>query len=197
MAAAPPLSTSQSRDRRTTALACLALALGMVGAAYASVPLYNLFCRLTGFDGTPMVGTTAPDRVLARVVTVRFDVNVSPGLSWSFAPEVAEVKARLGETQTVFFRVQNTGPRASVGVSTFNVTPGQIAPYFVKLKCFCYEEQALGPGESMDFPVVFYIDPKIAEERNLDGLGSATLSYTYFPSRGGQPVAAVSGKPKL
>ena len=187
----------QARGRRATAFACLALVFGMVGAAYASVPLYSLFCRLTGFDGTPLVGTTAPDQVLARSVRIRLDTNVAPGLSWRFAPETPEVTVRLGETLTVFFRVRNEGPRASTGVSTYNVAPGQIAPYFVQLKCFCFEEQTLGPGESMDFPVVFYIDPKIAADRNLDGLGAATLSYTYFPSRNGQPVASVAGAPKL
>lgn len=185
-----------ARARRATVLACLSVAFGMVGAAYASVPLYNLFCRLTGFDGTPLVGTSAPDQVLARTMKVRFDVNVAPGLRWSFVPEMPEVTARLGETQTVFFRVRNEGPRASTGASTYNVTPGQIAPYFVKLKCFCFEEQVLRPGESMDFPVVFYIDPKIAEDRNLDGLRAATLSYTYFTSRNGQPVAALSAAPR-
>lgn len=186
----------QARARRVTVLACLALAFGMVGAAYASVPLYSLFCRLTGFDGTPLVGTSAPDQVLARTMKVRFDVNVAPGLGWSFVPEVPEVTVRLGETRTLFFKVRNDGARASTGVSTYNVTPGQIAPYFVKLKCFCFEEQVLRPGETMDFPVVFYIDPKIAEDRNLDGLGSATLSYTYFASRNGQPVASLATTPK-
>lgn len=195
---ATPLSAPQRQERgkRATAAACLGLAVAMAGAAYASAPLYSLFCRLTGFDGTPLVGTTAPDRVLARTVKVRFDVNVAPGLGWSFAPEQPEVTVRLGETQTVFFQVRNAGARTSAGVSTFNVTPGQIAPYFVKLKCFCFEEQTLKPGETMDFPVVFYIDPKIVEDRNLDGLGSATLSYTYFPSRNGQPVASVAVKAK-
>jgi cytochrome c oxidase assembly protein subunit 11 len=189
-----------ARRIRNTGFACLGFALAMVGAAYASVPLYDLFCRLTGFNGTPIVGTEAPGQVHSRRVTVRLDSNVAPGLGWSFKPETSEIEARLGETKTVFFRVRNEGRRPSTGVSTYNVQPGQAAAHFVKLKCFCFEEQTLKPGESMEFPVVFYIDPRMVEDRNLDDLAAITLSYTYFPSRNGQPVASVeqgAAKPKL
>ena len=187
-----------SRGIRTTAIASLALALGMVAAAYASVPLYNLFCRATGYDGTPLVSADAAKEVIARKVSVRFDTNVAPGLAWSFTPEVAEIEARVGETQTVFFRVKNEGRRATPGIAAYNVQPGQVGAYFVKMKCFCFDEQTLKPGETMDFPVVFYVDPSIADDHTLDDLSSITLSYTYFASRNGQPVAdAGAGKPKL
>lgn len=189
-----------ARAIRNTGFACFGLALGMVGLAYASVPLYNLFCRVTGFDGTPLVGTQAPAETLPRRITVRFDTNVAPGLDWSFVPETREVEARLGETRTVFFKVRNEGTRPSTGVATYNVQPGQMGAFFVKMKCFCFDEQTLRPGESMDFPVVFYIDPALAKDRSLDDLAASTLSYTYFASRNGQPVAAVQGstaKPKL
>ena len=193
----PPLPThiGNRKARRATLVACIGLAATMVGAAYASVPLYNLFCRVTGYDGTPLVRSTAADRVLDRTVRVRFDANVAPGLSWSFRPEANMVEARLGETRTVFFRVRNEGSRTSAGIATYNVQPGQAGAFFVKMKCFCFDEQSLGPGESMDFPVVFYVDPALAQDATLDDLSSITLSYTYFASRNGQPVA--SAKPGL
>lgn len=194
----PPPSGS-GRGIRVTGLACLALALAMVGAAFAAVPLYTVFCKLTGYDGTPLVGTSAPAQVLARTVNVRFDTNVAPGLSWSFRPDTPSVEARIGDTQTIFFKVRNEGRTPSTAIAAFNVQPGQAGAFFVKLKCFCFEEQTLQPGEEMDFPVVFYIDPDIAKDRNLDGLGAMTLSYTYFASKNGQPVASVQGqsKPRL
>ena len=189
-----------ARGIRNTGIACLGLAVAMVGAAYASVPLYDLFCRVTGFDGTPVAGTQESAETLTRRMTVRFDTNVAPGLGWSFRPEVPQVEARLGETRTVFFKVRNEGTRPSTGVATYNVQPGQLGAYFVKLKCFCFDEQTLQPGESMDFPVVFYVDPAITKDRNLDDMASVTLSYTYFASKSGQPLVAAdqgSAKPKL
>lgn len=191
-----PTHIGNRRGRRATLLACLGLAFAMVGAAYASVPLYNLFCRVTGYDGTPLVGTEGPKGAIDRRVSVLFDTNVAPGLRWSFVPETPRVEARIGTTQTVFFRVRNEGPRRSQGVAAFNVQPGQVGAFFVKMKCFCFEEQALAPGETMDFPVVFYVDPAIVEDHTLDGLSAITLSYTYFASRNGQPVAAAEAKPK-
>jgi cytochrome c oxidase assembly protein subunit 11 len=172
----------------------------MVGLAYAAVPLYDLFCRVTGFNGTPVVGSSPAGPVLERTVKVRFDANVAPGLDWRFAPEVAETDARLGATQTVFYKVRNAGPAAAAGIATFNVQPGQAGGYFVKIQCFCFDEQTLQAGETMDFPVVFYIDPAMASEPNLKHLNSITLSYTYFAAKNGQPVAttsAASGQPNL
>jgi cytochrome c oxidase assembly protein subunit 11 len=186
MPAAPRPDTG--RRIRLTALACAGFALGMVGLAYASVPLYSLFCRVTGFDGTPKVGSSAPQAALARTVSVRLDSNVAPGLNWRFAPERDEIQARIGETQTVFFKVRNAGSAPSTGIAAFNVQPGQAGAFFVKLKCFCFEEQTLQPGEAVEFPVVFYVDPALAQDRTLDELSSITLSYTYFASRNGQPV---------
>lgn len=193
-----PTHIGNRRGRRATLVACLGLAITMVGAAYAAVPLYNLFCRVTGYDGTPIVRTTPSSEMLARTVLVRFDTNVAPGLDWSFRPEVGEVQARLGATQTVFFRVRNEGRVPAKGIATYNVQPGQAGAFFVKMKCFCFDEQTIGPGESIDFPVVFYVDPALVKERSLDGLSSITLSYTYFASRNGQPVASADGgRPKL
>ena len=196
----PTPNPALTRRLRRTAAICAGVVIGMVGLAYAAVPLYDLFCRVTGFNGTPIVGSAPTGRVLDRTVKVRFDANVAPGLNWRFASEVAELDAKVGETQTVFYKVRNAGSSASAGIATFNVQPGQAGGYFVKIQCFCFNEQTLGAGETMEFPVVFYIDPAIATEPNLKDLRSITLSYTYFASKNGQPVAttsAVSGQPNL
>ena len=195
-----PHSSNLTRRLRRTAAVCAGVGVGMVGLAYAAVPLYNLFCRVTGFGGTPVVGAGPAAQVLDRTVKVRFDANVAPGLNWRFTPEVAEIEARLGETQTVFYKVRNAGTGAAAGIATFNVQPGQAGAYFVKIQCFCFNEQVLQAGETMDFPVVFYIDPALAGEPNLKSLNSITLSYTYFAAKNGQPVAttsAASGQPNL
>ena len=177
---------------RRTALACLGLAVGMVGMAYAAVPLYDLFCRVTGFDGTPLVRTLPAGEVLDREISVRFDANVAPGLTWRFAAEAPEVKVKLGQTTTVLYRVTNEGPAASAGIATFNVQPSLAGGYFVKLECFCFTEQTLQPGETRDSAVVFYVEPGLTQDPNVRHLESITLSYTYFPAKGGQPVATAA-----
>jgi cytochrome c oxidase assembly protein subunit 11 len=189
MTASPTPPPDLARRMRRTALACAAFALGMVGVAFASAPLYNLFCRITGYDGTPVVGTAGASRVLDRTITVRFDANVSLGLPWRFTPEAPQIEAKFGETKTVFYRVRNDGPVATTGIATFNVQPGQAGAFFVKMQCFCFTEQTLQPGEAMDFPVVFYIEPSLAEDETVKRLSSLTLSYTYFPAKTGEPVA--------
>jgi len=188
----PAHDPALARRLRRTAAICASVVLGMIGLAYAAVPLYDLFCRVTGFDGTPVVGSGPAGRVLDRTVKVRFDANVAPGLNWRFTPEVSEIAAKVGETQTVFYTVRNAGPAATAGIATFNVQPGQVGGYFVKIQCFCFNEQTLQAGETMEFPVVFYIDPAIANDPNLKELRSITLSYTYFASKNGQPVATTS-----
>jgi len=197
---AAPHDPALARRLRGTAAICLGVVIGMIGLAYAAVPLYDLFCRVTGFAGTPLRGSAGGAPVLDHTVKVRFDANVAPGLDWRFTPETPEIEARVGETQTVFYKVRNAGSAAGTGTATFNVQPGQAGAYFVKIQCFCFQEQTLGAGEIMEFPVVFYIEPSIADEPNLKHLKSITLSYTYFASRNGQPVAATSAAaaaPKL
>jgi cytochrome c oxidase assembly protein subunit 11 len=196
----PTRDLAQTRRVRRTAALCAGLVMAMVGLVCAAVPLYDLFCRVTGFDGTPIVGSSPAAQVLDRAVKVRFDANVAPGLDWRFTPEVAEITARIGETQTVFYKVRNAGSKAAAGIATFNVQPGQAGAFFVKIQCFCFSEQTLQAGETVDVPVVFYIDPAIAADPNLNELTSITLSYTYFASKNGQPVAttsAASGQPNL
>jgi cytochrome c oxidase assembly protein subunit 11 len=188
------------RSAKRTAIACAGLAVGMVGLAFASVPLYDAFCKATGYDGTPRQGlalSAAATRTDDSMV-VHFDTNVAPGLAWKFAPEASSVEAKLGETKTVFFRVQNVGSKPATGVATFNVQPGLMGGYFVKIACFCFNEQSLQPGETLDVPVVFYIDPAVREDSNTAHLSEMTLSYTYFAAKNGQPVTnavANSGQP--
>ena len=181
--------TPQSPRNTRTALLCGVLVAGMVGLAYAAVPLYDLFCKTTGFDGTPLVATGNASQVLDKTIAVRFDANVSPGLTWRFTPETPEVKVRLGETTTVLYKVTNAGDRPSTGIATYNVQPDLAGSYFTKLECFCFTEQTLQPGETLESAVVFYVDPRLAEDPDVKDLGSITLSYTYFPSKGGQPLA--------
>jgi cytochrome c oxidase assembly protein subunit 11 len=189
MAAPQP---NPGRGANRTALACAGLAVGMVGLAFASVPLYDAFCKATGYDGTPRQGPALAASA-ARVddsMVVHFDTNVAPGLPWKFAAETNSVEAKLGETKTVFFRVQNTGTKPSTGVATFNVQPGLMGGYFVKIACFCFNAQTLQPGETLDVPVVFYIDPAVRDDSNTAHLSEMTLSYTYFASKNGEPVTA-------
>ena len=195
-----PPNRALPKGARRTALLCAGFAAGMLGLAYASVPLYDLFCRVTGYDGTPRAGKAPSERVLDRTVAVRFDANVAAGLSWRFTPETPQVEIRLGEARTVFYKVRNEGRAATTGIATFNVQPGQAGAFFVKLQCFCYTEQTLKPGEEVESAVAFYIDPALAEDPHLRGLSGITLSYTYFPARNGEPVATSStagAAPKL
>jgi cytochrome c oxidase assembly protein subunit 11 len=182
-----------SRDA-TVAAACGAFVALMVGAAYAAVPFYNWFCRTTGFNGTTQVATSAPSSApLARTIAVRFDSNVGAGLPWKFEPEQTEIRVRIGEVVTVYYRVTNQSARTTVGQAAYNVAPLTVGSYFQKINCFCFTEQTMAPGEKREMPVVFYVDPKLAADRENDGLNSITLSYTFYPVRNAEPVA--SGEP--
>jgi len=194
-----PFPARNSANRRVL-LACAAVVVSMAGAAYAAVPLYDLFCKVTGYGGTPRIARQGAGTTLERAVTVRFDSNVAPGLSWRFDPEVASVEAKLGETMTVFYKVTNTGPSATTGIASFNVVPELAGGYFNKLQCFCFNEITLKPGESMEAPVVFFIDPALATERDVKGISTITLSYTFFAAKGSpKPMADAkdSRTPKL
>jgi cytochrome c oxidase assembly protein subunit 11 len=184
------------RKMQRTALACAGIVVGMVGLAYASVPLYSLFCKVTGFDGTPVVRDANASEVMDRTIAVRFDANVSPGLPWRFSPETPEVKVKLGETTTVLYKITNTGDRPSTGIATYNVQPDLAGTYFSKLECFCFTEQTLQPGESRESAVVFYVDPRLLQDSDVKDLTSITLSYTFFPSKGGKPVAEATSSTK-
>jgi cytochrome c oxidase assembly protein subunit 11 len=180
MTSSRPPDPPRARAQRRIAAICAGVAFGMMGLSYAAVPLYSLFCQVTGYDGTPLVGKARQGAVVERSVEVRFDANVAPGLPWRFTPEAPSIRAKLGETKTVFFKVENTASTPTTGIAAFNVQPGVIGAYFVKVECFCFNEQTLKAGETMDFPVVFYIDPDMRNDMNVRDIADLTLSYTYF-----------------
>lgn len=160
----------------------------MLGASYAAVPLYDWFCRATGFNGTTQVATSAPSGApLGRTIAVRFDSNVSGGLPWKFVPEQTEINVRIGEVVTVFYTVTNQAARTTQGVAAYNVAPLTVGSYFQKINCFCFSEQTFGPGETREMPVVFYVDPALAADSENDNLKSITLSYTFYPVRDAAP----------
>lgn len=172
----------------TVAAACGLLVAFMVGASYAAVPFYNWFCRATGFNGTTMVSTAAPaSGPIARKISVRFDANVSGGLPWKFVPEQSEIEVKIGEVVTVFYTVTNQSARTTSAQAAYNVAPLTVGSYFQKINCFCFTEQTMAPGEKREMPVVFYVDPSLAEDHENDGLSSITLSYTFYPLRDPAP----------
>lgn len=175
------------------AVALLGVALGMVGMAYASVPLYRLFCEVTGYGGTPQRADAASGSIAERTIVVRFDANVS-GLPWSFRPEVPQVHLKLGETALVDFIAENKGTGTTTGTATFNVQPDTAGAYFNKIECFCFAEQELRPGERIEMPVQFFVSPDLEDDRNMASTRTITLSYTFFPAaRARQPVAQAGG----
>lgn len=163
-----------------TALNVLAIVVGMFGLAYASVPLYDIFCKVTGFGGTTQQSEVTPDKVYERQIKVLFNTDVSPDLSWEFRHLQDNVTVKVGEDKLVFFEAVNTGDKPAVGMATYNVTPNKMGLYFVKLKCFCFEQQVIKPGQKVSFPVSFFIDPEIMNDKNLDEVKEVVLSYTFF-----------------
>ena len=171
------------------AAALVAVVAGMVGLSYASVPLYRLFCQVTGYGGATQRATAPADRTVDREIVVRLDGNLA-GLPWEFQPETQQVTLKLGETALVNFIAENTGSLPTVGTATFNVQPAIAGVYFNKIECFCFTEQTLQPGERAKLPVQFFVSPDMADDRKLQGIRTITLSYTFFPVAGErQPVA--------
>ncbi|HYG85520.1 MAG TPA: cytochrome c oxidase assembly protein [Azospirillum sp.] len=177
--------TRMQRRNRRTLIGLLALVAGMIGLAYASVPLYSLFCQVTGFGGTTQRAQSAPGTVLERVVTVRFNADVNNGLPWAFRPNQREVKVKLGETALVSYHAENRSKEALTGTAVFNVTPDKTGAYFNKIECFCFTEQVLNPGESADLPIAFFVDPALANDPNLEDVDTITLSYTFYRAKTG------------
>jgi len=174
---------SSTTRNRNTGLALLAVVAAMVGLAFASVPLYRLFCSATGFGGTPqrVEASALPAAAIdGRVITVRFDSEVNPALPWTFQPVQREIKVRIGERALALYRATNHSDRPVTGQATFNVTPDKAGPYFDKIQCFCFTEQTLQAGQTVDMPVTFFIDPAILKDRSEDDVDTITLSYTFF-----------------
>jgi cytochrome c oxidase assembly protein subunit 11 len=180
----------KERSNRLVAAICVAFFGGMVGMAYAAVPLYAMFCQMTGYGGTTQRVEQYSDRVLDRKITVRFDANVSSGLPWDFKPVQRDMTMKIGETAEAHYTATNLFDTPTAGRATFNVTPEIAGSYFNKVECFCFTDTALKPGETLDMPVVFFVDPDIADVPELKDITTITLSYTFFPIEEDKPVAA-------
>ena len=189
--------TGKPHLRRDVAIAaaCGVLVAGMVGASFAAIPLYKIFCSVTGFAGTTQVARIAPKHEIARELTIRFDSNVTPGLPWKFVPGQNEIKLHIGEVATVHYKVINEAARAITAQASYNVTPPTVGAYFDKINCFCFTQQTMKPGETREMTVVFYVDPKIVNDRDQDPLNTITLSYTFYRLPDAeQPVAEAPQK---
>lgn len=179
-----------SRRNARTAVVLSAVVAGMVGLSFASVPLYRVFCQVTGFGGTTQVADVAPGtEASARMIEVRFNADVDPSLPWVFQPVQRSVSVRVGEPRLAYFKARNLSERTIVGTATYNVTPLKAGYYFNKVQCFCFTEQRLEPGQEVEMPVSFFVDPEISEERNLDDVKTITLSYTFFRQAESEPEA--------
>ena len=171
------------RRHQRVALIFFGLVACMVGLSFAAVPLYRLFCAKTGYGGTTQVAHVAPSEPGKRVLMVRFDANVAPGLPWEFAPETPSVSLRTGETKTIFYKVTNMADHAISATAAYNVSPDQAGSYFDKLACFCFAEQTLQAHETAEWPVVFFLDPALEQDETMKHVGAVTLSYTFFASK--------------
>ncbi len=186
-----PVKSMARRNARLGAI-CAAVFVGMVGMAYASVPLYRAFCQLTGFDGTVRKADKAPEKVLDRKLTIRFDANVRD-LPWTFKPDQVSQEVKIGDTGLAFYRVTNNGKTPITGRASYNVVPESAGAYFQKLECFCFIDQTLQPGQTVEFPVVYFVDPEFASDFETRGAQEVTLSYTFFPSTEEKTQAALGG----
>ena len=186
----------RTRGKRATVIGLLAIVGAMSVLVAFSVPLYRLFCAATGYNGTTQRASAAPDAVVAdRVITVRFNADVAPGLAWEFRPAQASVKVHPGETMVVHYRAANFSNKAETGTATFNVTPDKAGPYFDKLQCFCFTEQHLDPGQNADLAVQFFVDPDIVKNPDAADVDTITLSYTMFRARGDASAARTAERP--
>ena len=182
MSAAAIDRQSLAAKNRKVAGRALMFALFMIGLAYASVPLYRIFCQVTGFGGTPMRAAAAPGAQPALApVGVRFDANVNSALPWEFRPETNKVRIAPGERIVTYYTAKNLTARATTGTASFNVTPASAGQYFSKLECFCFTEQTLNGGQKVEMPVVFFVDPKIRTDPATRHIEEITLSYTFYP----------------
>jgi cytochrome c oxidase assembly protein subunit 11 len=173
---------SQQRRNLNLLMVLVGVVAGMTGLAYASVPLYRLFCEVTGFDGTPQRAATAPTEISDRTIRVTFTADVAAGLGWKFQPEQRNLELKIGENKLAFYVAENLESKPVTGRAAFNVSPEVFGPYFTKIECFCFTEQTLQPGQRIEMPVSFFIDPAMLDDPALKKLNDVTLSYTFFRS---------------
>ena len=198
MADAPMNQTPKSTERRASrrdvgvAVACVAFVGAMVGMSYAAVPLYQMFCKVTGYGGTTQRVEQMSDVVLDKTINVTFDANVSSGLNWDFKPVDKKVTPKIGETVEIHYVATNHSSVPVTGEAVFNVSPGEAGAYFNKVQCFCFTKTTLQPGETLEMPVVFFVDPAIVDAEETKDIGTITLSYTFYPREDDKPVAALS-----
>jgi len=181
------MSTPQQPNKKRMAMTAgivVATVIGMTGLGFAAVPLYDAFCKITGYGGTTQEAAAAPSQILERRINIRFDSNVAPGLPVEFAPSQRSESIRIGETGLAFYRVRNTSDQPVIARATYNVTPHVAGPYFAKLECFCFTDRTIAAGEEAELPVVFFVDPELVNDPDTRDLETITLSYTFFRSTG-------------
>lgn len=174
------LSSAAQKSNNKTAAKLAGMAVVMLGMSFAAIPLYQLFCQVTGFGGTPLRADSAPGAVSGETIKVRFDASTETQMPWVFKPVQREMTIPIGETGLAFYTAHNPTDKPVAGTAVFNVTPLKIGPYFVKIDCFCFTEQVLQPGETVEMPVTFYIDPEIRTDRATLEVKGVTLSYTFY-----------------
>ncbi len=171
-------------DKNTKTISFVFLIVAaMIGLAFASVPLYRLFCQMTGFGGTPQTAEALPDTVIDRDITVKFNANTARTINWNFKPEKHQETVKLGQQGLIAFVAKNRASTPTAGSALYNVTPNKAGQYFHKIQCFCFTDQILQPGEEMHMPVIFYIDPAMNDDPNMDDVKTITLSYTFYPAQ--------------
>ena len=184
--------TDPKRRHSILALSLVGLVAGMVGLSFASVPLYRVFCQVTGYGGVPQRAEKAPGEVLDRTVTIRFDGNVDSSLPWTFAPVKQTMDVKIGETALAFFKASNNSSVPVSGRAIFNVSPELAGRYFTKIECFCFKQQTLAAGQTVDMPVTFFVDPKFVDDEDTKDISEITLSYTFYRSDEPNPPAAAA-----
>ena len=177
-----PAPKANKTRHNLLALSLVGLVAGMVGLSFASVPLYRMFCQVTGYGGLPQRADKAPGEVLDRTIRIRFDGNVDHGLPWTFAPVQQTIDVKIGETALAFFKATNETSAPVSGTAIFNVAPELAGRYFTKIECFCFKQQTLAAGQSVEMPVTFFVDPKIVEDEDTKNMSEMTLSYTFYRS---------------
>jgi cytochrome c oxidase assembly protein subunit 11 len=189
-----PVTPNLAKNRKVALMSAVVVA-SMVGLAYASVPLYRLFCQVTGFGGTTQRAQAAPEDIVERRMTILFDANTSGSLPWTFEPVQRSLIVRVGEENFAYYRATNRSSHHVTGTAVFNVTPDTAGAYFNKIQCFCFTEQTLKAGESVEMPISFFVDPAIVEDHGLDKVTAITLSYTFYPAGDPDNVSSAEKRP--